>query len=50
MKPLDMPFCEIIFLEDGLSKIDRSHDDYKREGNQLVRDLLHGLIKRSGVN
>lgn len=50
VKKEDLQFCELIFVEDALSKIDKRHEDSKREGNQLIRSILHQLIKDYGTN
>lgn len=50
VKKEDLQFCELIFVEDALSKIDKRHEDSKREGNQLIRNILHQLIKDYGTN
>lgn len=49
-KKEDLQFCELIFIEDVLAKIDKRNEDSKREGNQLIRNIIHHLVKDYGTN
>lgn len=50
IKKEDLQFCELVFLEEALTKIDKRHEDSKREGNQIIRNILHTIIKKYGTN
>lgn len=43
-------FCELVFLEDVLVKINKKSEESKRAGNILIRELFHELIRRYGTN